>query len=776
MKKLLLLFFFLGTLTAYTQVTFTGTGTTTSIANNAPAIVVDNALVITTALSLDGARVSISANFITGDVLNFDAGSKPAGITASYNSTSGILTFTGTGTAAEYQTLLRTVTFNTTASSTSQRTILFNLGTAISYSGNNHFYEFITTTYSWTGAKTAAEGKFLFGMQGYLATITSSGENDFIQQKITGDGWIGSSDDYTYINAATGASTYANQAAAEGKWYWVTGPVGEIGTQFSNGNTTPSSVSSRYMNWNPNEPNNSSSTEHYGEIYSSTGTGKWNDLPNTSSLGYVVEYGGMAGDPVVDLTHSRSITMIATQLQTTGSTVVYALLAPATLVDENLTLYSTGNITDAKVTISGNFLSGDVLSYTGGLPGGVTAGTYNSSTGVLSFTGTTTPANWQTLLRTVKFNSSSPTVGNRDITFSVGNQVAYSNGHFYEYISSTASWSTAKTNAAARTYLGLNGYLATITSIEENDFIRQKLSADAWMGASDDYTHINTATGASTYADQAAAEGKWYWVTGPVGEIGTQFSDGNTTPTSVSSRFINWNTNEPNNSSSNEHYGQILTTSPTPGKWNDLPNANTIPYVVEYGGLASDPLVFLSANRTMAISTTLPVSALEFSAIKKGTVAELNWSTETETNTDRFDIMHSTDGIHFKKIETVYAVGNSSSKQTYRFVHYAPVTGNNAYRLEQVDMDGKTVFSETKQVRFDAFTFQLSPNPASSYIVITSKFNKPTELRIIDLNGKVVMRTLLQQQHQTISISALPGGMYIAEIAENKTRIQFIKN
>ena len=777
MKNLLLFFFFCSSIHSFAQVTFTGAGSNTNVANNAPAVIVDNSLVITTALSLDGARVSVSAGFASGDVLGFDAGSKPAAVTGSYNAGSGILTFTGTGTAAEYQALLRTVTFNTTAASATQRSILFNLGTAISYSGNNHFYEFISGSYSWTSAKTNAAAKYLFGMQGYLATITAQGENDFIQQKITGDGWIGASDDYTYINAATGASTYANQTAAEGKWYWVTGPAGEIGTQFSNGNSIPTSVSSRFMNWNAGEPNNSGTTEHYGEIYSSTGTGKWNDLPNSSTIGYVVEYGGMAGDPVVDLTHSRNITMIATQIQTTGSAVTYALTAPAVFVDQNLLLYSNGNITDARATISGFFQTGDVLTYTGSLPGGVTAGTYNSSTGVLSFTGTTSAANWQALLRTVKFNSSSLVKGNRTITFSTGNLAAFTNGHFYEYVSTASSWTSAKTGAAAKTYLGLNGYLATVTSSTENDFIRQKLSADAWIGASDDYSYINAATGASTYANQTASEGKWYWVTGPVGEIGTQFSNGNGSPAAVSSSYMNWNTGEPNNSGTTEHYAELFSTGAAPGKWNDLANTGNLGYVVEYGGLATDPLVYLSANRTMSINSILPVTGMNFTVVKNSNAAALSWSTASETNSARFDVLHSTDGFQFSRIGTVSAAGFSSLKKEYHFIHPSPAAGNNFYRLQQVDLDGKYEYSSIKTLRFDETVFELSPNPAVTSIFISSfTGNQPKELKIIDLNGKTVLKTRLTQPRQEVSILSLTRGIYIAEIAADNTSIKFIKN
>lgn len=774
MKNLLLALFSIGCIKASAQISFTGSLTTTSIANNAPAQIVDSNLVISSSVSLDGARVSVSSNFASGDVLGY-SGSLPSGVSASYNSTSGVLTFTGTATAAQYQALLRTVTFNTTAASSSQRTVLFNLGTAISYSGTGHFYEFISGSFTWTGAKTAAAGRTLLGLQGYLATITSQGENDFIQQKLTCDGWIGASDDYSYINAATGTSTYANQTASEGKWYWVTGPSGEIGTQFSNGNGTPASVSSRYMNWNSGEPNNSGSNEHYGEIYSSTGTGKWNDLPNSSTLGYVVEYGGISSDPVVDLTHSRNITMIATQLTTTASSVPYQLKASATFVDQNLVLYSNGNITDMRVTISGNFQSGDVLSYTGSLPSGVTAGTYNSSTGVLSFTGTTTSANWQTLLRTVKFNSSSTTIGNRTITFSAGNQVSYTNGHFYEYVSTTASWTTAKSNAAAKTYMGLNGYLATITSSAENDFVRQKLSADAWIGASDDYSQINAATGATTYANQTAAEGNWYWVTGPVGEIGIPFSTGNNSPVAVSGRYNNWNSGEPNNSGT-ENFAELYSSGSV-GKWNDLGTSSNLGYVVEYGGLAADPLVVLSANRTMSITSVLPVTGLNYTAGKAGKTTSMQWSTTFENNTDRFDILRSADGLHFTKIGAVSAAGNSSVKKDYQFSDPKPLSGDNYYRLQQFDLDGKSVYSEIKHLLFNFQLMELSPNPAITSIVITSDIGvQPKQLRIMDLNGKVVLRATLNESRQSISILSLPKGIYVATIPADGTSVRFIKD
>ena len=63
------------------------------------------------------------------------------------------------------------------------------------YSGTGRYYEFVLDAgVSWTSAKSEAANRRLYGLQGYLATITSSGENDFLTTKVSGTAWIGASD------------------------------------------------------------------------------------------------------------------------------------------------------------------------------------------------------------------------------------------------------------------------------------------------------------------------------------------------------------------------------------------------------------------------------------------------------------------------------------------------------------------------------------------------------------------------------------------------------
>ena len=86
-------------------------------------------------LNMAGATIQVTTNYQSGkDVLGFTAA---FGVTGSFNPTSGILTLTGTTSLANYQTLLRSVTYktNTSAASTATRTIslTINDGLAISF-------------------------------------------------------------------------------------------------------------------------------------------------------------------------------------------------------------------------------------------------------------------------------------------------------------------------------------------------------------------------------------------------------------------------------------------------------------------------------------------------------------------------------------------------------------------------------------------------------------------------------------------------------------------
>lgn len=247
--------------------------------------------------------IQISEGYVQGSDVITLTGIHPS-INPVWNPNSGQLILNGPATFTEFEAAILDVEFSTTQPVfTSDRSFSINLGSANFLPSTGHYY-FYESNFgiSWSAARTAAASQTYFGLQGYLATITSSEEAQLTGEQAQGTGWIGATDEET-----------------EGIWKWVTGP--EAGTTFWQGAVSGTPVNGEFSFWNTGEPNNFGSIpENYAHITDpSIGLpGSWNDLPlggdaDTNSpyhpRGYIVEFGGMPGDPVINLSAATLIRM-----------------------------------------------------------------------------------------------------------------------------------------------------------------------------------------------------------------------------------------------------------------------------------------------------------------------------------------------------------------------------------------------------------------------------------------------------------------------------------
>ena len=148
------------------------------------------------------------------------------------------------------------------------------------------------------------------------------------------------------------------------------------------------------------------------------------------------------------------------------------------------------------------------------------------------------------------------------------------NGHYYELVLDTLLWDEAKLEAENQTYLGQQGYLATITSPEEQEFLNSlnPTNIDVWLGASD-----------------SESEGIWKWVVGP--EAGQLLSE----------TFENWAAGEPNNFQ-NEDYLIGWWRDGTGQQWNDGANNRYRGYVVEFGPVPIPAAVWLLGSGLIGLA------------------------------------------------------------------------------------------------------------------------------------------------------------------------------
>lgn len=429
----------------------------------------------------------------------------------------------------------------------------------------------------------------------------------------------------------------------------------------------------------------------------------------------------------------------------------YSLNTGAVYVDPNLQISSLSPINGCRVTISSGFQPGDILTFTEPLPVGVTYN-WNANNGVLSFLGSVPAEDWQNLLRSVTFrNNNDWELGDRRITFSAGSLSAFSNGHVYELVNNGGTdWNSAKIDADNSTYLGMAGYLATITSQEENNFISQVLATDAWIGASDDYNLINNATGSNTYSNQSTAEGNWYWVTGP--EAGSRFSFGNNYPLVDQGWYANWNSSEPDNAGG-ENYGTI-SSSGSYGRWSDLPVWSDLPYIIEYGGMPGDPSISIAATTRIFINVTNNTAASTQTICFNTTPVALNGSMPGGGNGNyAFQWLCSTTGVGGSYVT---APGLSTG------INYAPGNLNQTSWYCRVVSSGSAVDTSA--------AVEVSVNPSisfsSSSIPVTC-FGGNNGIAVVSVsNGAAPYSYAWTGGGTTATVSGLSAGTYTCTITD----------
>jgi|GEM_PF-3544317 len=290
----------------------------------------------------------------------------------------------------------------------------------------------------------------------------------------------------------------------------------------------------------------------------------------------------------------------------TGSNSATAWLGTTIIVDPNLIITGTGSIDAAYAYFdiaAGGYVSGqDQLVYPASLHG-VTS-TFIATTGTLKLTGTATLAQYQEILRTIRYSNTTPTPSavKRVVSFTLGDALPFTPcgapvQHYYRYVNATSiTWQAANTASNSASHFGLQGYLATVMCVEENNFAFNAIAQSGWVGASDDIGFNGTYT--------PNGEGAWYWVTGP--EAGLRFWQGGPSGSIVGGIYNNWAGGEPNNSGA-ENFAHFLPN----GKWNDFAfNNGTIQgYYVEFGGMANEPVLQITSTRDVFINPALNAPA-----------------------------------------------------------------------------------------------------------------------------------------------------------------------
>ena len=147
------------------------------------------------------------------------------------------------------------------------------------------------------------------------------------------------------------------------------------------------------------------------------------------------------------------------------------------------------------------------------------------------------------------------------------------------------------------------------------------------------------------------------------------------------------------------------------------------------GTLAGNNTADDNGTSSVTVVNPVPVTLTNFNVVLTNCEPSLKWTTETEVNSDRFEIERSnTNRNDWTKIGTVPAQGNSTRKTDYSLTdkNLPAATESVLYRLKMIDLDGKFTYSTVLPVLLNCNTAKVSifPNPAQNgrlYVSVTGQ-------------------------------------------------------
>jgi VCBS repeat-containing protein len=344
-------------------------------------------------LTLSSAQVSITSGFQTGvDVLTFS----PSGsVNGSFDNSTGVLTLTGVAFLNTYRNVLRSVRFNNTSEdpSTASRTVTFTVNDGISNSNNLNKTVVVTAVNDKPvlaaiepGALAYQEGE---GEKQVTNTITLSDVDNTTLPSST----------ITIVSnyqSDQDALTFTNANGITSAWNSVLGQLVLTGpASLSDFQNALRSV--RYSNTSQNP----------------------SVLPRT--VRFLISDGTSTSDPVSRTITVTSVNSAPVLTDPVSTPVVFTENGGPVQVTNTITVTDNDNLnlSGATVTVSSGFSTAqDALSFTAA---GSITGNYSATTGILTLTGTSSVANYQTVLRSVKYNNTSeaPSETPRVISFVV---------------------------------------------------------------------------------------------------------------------------------------------------------------------------------------------------------------------------------------------------------------------------------------------------------------------------------------------------------------------
>ncbi|MEM7257583.1 MAG: LamG-like jellyroll fold domain-containing protein, partial [Pseudomonadota bacterium] len=432
---------------------------------NNPSLIVTGNLSIADIddINIESATIAITGNFSAAeDVLNF---TDQNGISGNYDAGTGILSLTGSSTQTNYQSAIRSVSYQNTSDNPSEltRTVSFTINDGSVNSNTlsrditvNAQNDAPTITNLETAATTYSENALPVAITDTLTL--SDQDNTTIQSaavSITGN----------FVPGGEDMLNFTNQSGISGSYNVTSGVLSLSGT--------------------------ASLADYQAAIRSISYDNTSDDPSGLSRTVSIVVDDGTSSSTTATRTidvNPQNDSPALSALET--SPAGYTENAPAAAITNTLLVSDPDStqMVSATVSISGNFAAGeDTLNFTD--QSGI-SGSYNPGTGVLNLSGSATATDYQTALRSITYHNSSenPSSLSRTLSFVVNDGSSNSNTATRDIAVTAVNDSPAVTLSGLISYIEnatatLLAPTATVADPDSADFDGGTLSVSLTSGA-----------------------------------------------------------------------------------------------------------------------------------------------------------------------------------------------------------------------------------------------------------------------------------------------------
>lgn len=226
------------------------------------------------------------------------------------------------------------------------------------------------------------------------------------------------------------------------------------------------------------------------------------------------------------------------------------------------------------------------------------------------------------------------------------------------------------------------------------------------------------------------------------------------------------------------------TNTPAPGLFGNLSSTGVVSGAYMRSRIYTDFAISDTAaiayfSKSSDAIHPLPLDLISFSVQGKQCMANIQFEIAKASAFKKFQLQHSADGIVFS---TIASFLKDEDSLIYTFIDKNAISGKNYYRLVLIEANGNYLVSNTLERHIDCEKLEsqyvLFPNPASQHISI-SGLTKFSEVRILDLHGRVLLGRSANSTIEYFDISQLSDATYLVQVFSNNgkiSNIKFVKN